>query len=383
MRIEWIALSVGVALALVSIGPAAGWAGPGVDASAGGLVAVPEGIGRDQPDRFRDVSPGGGLLVGALVGHVDFLGGKMIGRLQPIYQVEDRLEYGPGFGADVPLTELVLAGPGEAVGAVKTRTGMLLNGFEFLFMEVRGAGEDRTLDVATARSSGWVGDGTGGGPAWVSARGRPVVGLVGLADDRWVSALGILADGEPGEGKTGFEDPVALPEGLVELPDRLRGYDVSRDLAPEGGVLVGFRVGYLDPEARRGIARLRPIYRAGGELVDGRAFGPEEVPLTDRVLAGPGDAVAAIRTRAGMWFDGVQVVFAEDEGDHLDLGDFYDSDWLGSAEGGGPELVSGQGGRVVGVLVRADGGRLGGLGLIVSPPKARRPRPTIPGVASE
>jgi hypothetical protein len=150
------------------------------------LVAEPA-IPADRPDAFSDVAPKGALLVGVRVSSVNAFGGSKIGSVQPVYRTEDSLSVGVRHGsADGPQLEAV-AKPGYAVGAVRTYTALLVDGFELVFMKVVG----QRLDATDAYRSPWLGDPRGGGPRDVDGRGCQAVGLVGRCG-REVNELGLL-----------------------------------------------------------------------------------------------------------------------------------------------------------------------------------------------
>src|SRR4051794_19723672 len=86
-----------------------------------------------------------------------------------------------------------------------------------------------------------------------------------------------------------------------------------RELAADGGVLVGLEVGLGgSPPAERVLA-VRPVYRADGRTWTGPPAGSflaDDVTRTARLLARDGYAVAAVRVSAGRWVDGLGLRFA-------------------------------------------------------------------------
>ena len=80
-----------------------------------------------------------------------------------------------------------VAKPGYAVGAIKTRTGLSLDGFVLIFMKIKG---DR-LDPSDSYESPVLGDSQGGSPASRLGGRQPVVGVQGRAAKN-VNALGLI-----------------------------------------------------------------------------------------------------------------------------------------------------------------------------------------------
>lgn len=144
-------------------------------------------LGGDQGS-FREIAPAGGLLVGARAGHIDAFGGNKVGAIWPVYQVGGEYRIGSRAGKEIEPSVTVLARPGYAVGAINTRAGLLLDGFQLVFMKVK----DGRLDPNDAYQSDWLGDSKGGGEETVSGDGRLVVGLHGRAGKGEVNALGIV-----------------------------------------------------------------------------------------------------------------------------------------------------------------------------------------------
>jgi hypothetical protein len=167
-----------------------------------------------------------------------------------------------------------------------------------------------------------------------------------------------------------------------------------RDLASDGGVLVGLEVGLAGPPAAERVVAVRPIYRIDGRLRNGPPAGSflaDEVRRTVRLAARDGYAVAAVRVRAGWQVDGLGLRFARVDGARLRPADADDSDWVGAAKADSAEWLDGGGRPVVGLFARLDGDAVRGLGLTFAdlpepaaapagpaasapPPAAARPR---------
>src|SRR5207244_1050788 len=138
-------------------------------------------------DRFRDVAPAGGVLVGVRVTYIERFGGNKIRSAQPIYRSGKTLIEGKRYAEVVGPETTAIAKPGYAVGAINTHTGLTVDGFELVFMKIKG---DR-LDPSDSYRSVWLGDQNGGSPGSVSSNGNLVVGLLGLAT-REINSLGLV-----------------------------------------------------------------------------------------------------------------------------------------------------------------------------------------------
>lgn len=150
---------------------------------------------------------------------------------------------------------------------------------------------------------------------------------------------------------------------LVDLPRSFaeRDRDAFRDLGPEGSVLVGVRVSYIERFGGPKIRSVQPIYRSGKSHYQGQVFGDPVGPFATFV-ASPGYAVGGLVTHSGLMLDGFGIVFMRVEGDRLVPDDAYKSPWIGDKQGGGPDEATSPGGWVVGLQGRA-GGEVKSLGL--------------------
>ena len=125
-----------------------------------------------------------------------------------------------------------------------------------------------------------------------------------------------------------------------------------RDVGPEGSVLVGVRVSYIERFGGPKIRSAQPIYRSGKNYYAGRIYGAPGGPVTT-VVARPGYAVGGLVTHTGLTVDGFGIVFMKVDGDRLDPDDTYNSPWIGDRKGGSPGEVTTKGGLVVGLQGRA------------------------------
>lgn len=155
---------------------------------------LPEGL-RTLPDKFfglnrdvfHDVAPKGGVLVGVHVSYVLKFGGPKISSVRPVYRVGEKTVEGKRYGSVQSKEVKAVAKPGYAVGAVNTRTGLSVDGFELVFMRIDG----EHLDGSDSYHSPWLGDKKGGSPRDVSSEDQLPVGLQGRAGQE-VNALGLI-----------------------------------------------------------------------------------------------------------------------------------------------------------------------------------------------
>ncbi len=160
-----------------------------------------------------------------------------------------------------------------------------------------------------------------------------------------------------------FGDETDTPGGWFD--------EAVRDRAPEGGVLVGLKIGVATTGGNDAIGSARAIYRVGEKESFGRSFGKKQKRVVV-VKARPGYAVGAMAVKAGTATDGLGLYFMRIEGDRLDVNDVYASEWLGGAGGGAPRILGGDGRPAIGLVVRLGGNDLTGLGLLS--PMVRCPR---------
>lgn len=138
-------------------------------------------------DRFHDVAPKGGVLVGVRVSFTMKFGGRKISSVQPVYRSGEVLREGGVYGQVLSPLTTVVAKPGYAVGSLKTHTGLNVDGFGIIFMKI----DENHLDLSDSYNSPWLGDREGGIPKDVESDGSLPVGLQGRAA-RDVNALGLI-----------------------------------------------------------------------------------------------------------------------------------------------------------------------------------------------
>ncbi|MGA2064245.1 MAG: trypsin-like peptidase domain-containing protein [Thermoguttaceae bacterium] len=137
------------------------------------------------------------------------------------------------------------------------------------------------------------------------------------------------------------------------------------DVAPEGGVLVGFEVGLGKWATNDIIAAIRPIFRtrSGGEVL-GKQHGTNTSRLL-RVKAKSGYAVAGITVKSMLLVDGFSVTFMRYNGHVLSPAGSYESEWIGGPGGGRQTRLGGDGTLVIGLSGKENDKDCTGLGLVM------------------
>jgi hypothetical protein len=137
--------------------------------------------------------------------------------------------------------------------------------------------------------------------------------------------------------------------------------------APEGGLLIGFKMSLGRFVDRDVIRSLRPIFRtAEGKETEGKQYGvPEGKVYVAKAKAGY--AVGGVKIRTGLLIDGMSVIFMKTNDNALDRNDAYETVWIGNDIGGSPSILAGDGTPVVGFAakVTANNQQCSGLGLIL------------------
>ena len=136
-----------------------------------------------------------------------------------------------------------------------------------------------------------------------------------------------------------------------------------KDAAPEGGLLVGFEIGFGKFLGRDMIRAARPIYRVGDKEVMGEQHGTQWSNMVT-IKAKEGYAVGAMAVKHGLGFDGMSVTFMKVTGDKLDPADGYESEFVGSDEKKTPTKVTGNGLPAVGIVGKSNDKDMTGMGLL-------------------
>jgi hypothetical protein len=144
---------------------------------------------REGDARFRrEIAPAGAVLVGFRVGYFGGFGESKVGSIQPVYRLGDQLLVGKRFGNAQGEQVEIVAKPGYAVGAVRMHAGLIIDGFDAVFMRV----ENGRLDPQDTEISPWAGDPIGGNPRKVATDGRVAVGVNLIVNDRDIETLGLV-----------------------------------------------------------------------------------------------------------------------------------------------------------------------------------------------
>jgi hypothetical protein len=331
--------------------------------------------GGDQPEKskmvgfnigpeFEDAAPEGALLVGFYLGFGYYINSNndTIVSLQPIYRVGDKDKLGTVQGTDTRRVIRELARPGYAVGAIHAKATLALDGFYITYMKIDGT----RLDPNDSYNSSWLGGPGGEGPTSVSGDGRQVVGVIGRNNRKDVISIGLMYGPPLTELIPVAEKNKPEPPNIPKCARFIGGWNDPEfaDVAPAGGLLVGFDIGYGG--LGNSIVTIRPIYQVKGKAKDvtGLIHGTE-IKRSGKDRAKPGYAVGAIKVKGALWVDGFSIVYMKVADDKLDPTDTYESAWFGN-EGKGEEqnLLTGEGAPAIGILGRQGRRDLNALGLV-------------------
>ena len=148
--------------------------------------------------------------------------------------------------------------------------------------------------------------------------------------------------------------------------------------ARAGAVLVGADIGLGKFFDNSVVSSIRPLYRSGGNDVEGAWHGPTAGKQIVRAVARPGYAVGAVTLNTGLGVDGVSFTFMRVVNGGLDPSDSYDSPWHGGPGGSsGRVKVGGTGTLAVGLIGKEKNEGITGLGLLY-PDSALQASPQLP-----
>jgi S1-C subfamily serine protease len=136
---------------------------------------------------FSEVPEQGALLIGFDVSADD----KKILALRPVFLTSKGQSLGGWYGATKTKSKSkrVLAKAGYAVGAIKVKAGLWVDGFSIVFMEIGAGG----LNPSTSYDSDWLGRGGSAHAAVeLSGEGAAVIGIRGHAGAEEVTSLGLV-----------------------------------------------------------------------------------------------------------------------------------------------------------------------------------------------
>jgi S1-C subfamily serine protease len=323
---------------------------------------------------FKDVGPQGALLVGLEVVIGKPIRDELIQSLRPIYRVGDKESFGTQFGTDTKNAVTIKAKPGYAIGALSAKARNVCDGFSVTFMKV----VDGKLDPKDSYESDWIGWNGTFRVTKVGGDGTPAVGVavkvgaIPRGNPKDVTGLGLVFKGQE-DFEANAVKPNLLPRG--KDPTILGGaFDPQfKDMAPEGGHLIGFEIGlgkFINWDVIRSV---RPIYRAGDKETFGEQRGTKVTnPIT--IKAKEGYAVGAVTVKHGLGFDGMSVTFMKVVDGKLDPKDSYESAWIGTDEKKIPSKIDGEGTLVIGIVGKSNAKDMTGMGLLFKGQEAFDPK---------
>jgi hypothetical protein len=244
-----------------------------------------------------------------------------------------------------------------------TRMVMRLFGYKEMtgklaaFNGYMNAGSGVVLILAAPFLSKFVGILKPAPPAQVVAAQAPAAAAKANEAAAEKNATAEVAQPNPGEpvaprraeslGKPAVALPAwSVPASPTAVVIKARREETFRDIASDGGVLVGLSV-VQGAQWGGAVRAIRPIYQLGGEYRVGEWCGEPGEP-EHLLLAKPGHVVTRIDARAGLAFNKIRLQFSPVRGAELDSSQSYYSDWVGS-EGGNEIIPSGEPALITGV----------------------------------
>lgn len=341
----------------------------------------PQMVGFPLDPEFKDSAPAGGVLVGFDVGYGYYVNSNsdIVIAVRPIYRVDGKEQFGQIHGTDIKRAVREVAKPGYAVGAISAKAALSLDGFYLTYMKI----VNNQLDPNDSYNSPWLGGPGGNGPTTIGGNdGRLVVGIIGRKNNKDLKAIGLEFGDLPKEPlPVGAKlNPPPAPPKIPKTPRFVGGWGDPefREEQPQGGLLVGFNIGYGG--LGNSIITVQGIYQGKGKDgkdkdVFGQLHGTDTRKATkDR--AKPGYAVGAISVKGGLWVDGFSITYMKVDGDKLDPTDTYDSPWYGNAANPNDlNLISGDGAPAIGLIGRQGRRDLNALGLLFKQDKQEKQEP--------
>ena len=288
----------------------------------------------------------------------------LIGGLQPIYLTRTGEKTGPWLG-NVATEPIVLkARPGYIVGAMHIKTASTFDAFSVTFVRL----ERGRIVASDNYTSEWIG-GSSGKTSTVGGSGALIIGFSGhIHPTGDINAIGALSVGPPPAEPQ--NPPPAVPAhnvpgsvftfieaevkaNRIQVADKGLGKS-TRDIPPEGGILIGFNAAAGDGPFGPQVVGLQPIYLMRSGEKAGQWFGHASAKPTV-LRAKPGYVVGALNLRTGAVFDAFSVTFVRFEKGRMVVKDNYASDWVGGT-GGNPGFAGGPGSLIVGVVGRTGAG---------------------------
>ncbi len=335
----------------------------------GGSGKEPTIIAGGNAQRFKDVSPDAGLLIGLEIGVGKFGNEDVIKAVRPIYRVGADEKLGEQRGTQLGRVTTIKAKAGYAVGAITYKFGLNFDGCSLTFMKV----VDGKLDPKDSYESEWVGWNGNKQPGKIEGDGKPAVGIVGRANAKDVTGLGLLFKGQEGFDPGQPSDPKGIagkePKviGVGKEPYILGSIEHDpkfKTIGPDGAILIGVEVRFAK-FGNTDIARaLRPIYLVNGKEEFGKQFGAD-LSGSVTLKAKDGYAVGGVTGPPGWWCNGFSLTFMKVKADGtLDPKDSYESEWAGFNGQSEVFRVMSDGPPVVGIVGKIVGRETTAFGLL-------------------
>jgi hypothetical protein len=137
----------------------------------------------------------------------------------------------------------------------------------------------------------------------------------------------------------------------------------AKDLAPEGGLLIGLEVGTSKFNKTTVVRAVRPIYLVGDKEVMGEQRGTDTSKVVT-LRAKSGYAVGAMSVKQGLGLDGLSLTFFKVTDGKLNPKDSYESEFVGTIDKKTAPKVGGDGTAVLGIATRSNKKDMMGMGLI-------------------
>ncbi len=145
-------------------------------------------MGGGSDREFKDAAPEGGRLIGFEIGLGKFLKNDVIRAVRPIFWTPDGEVMGKQYGTDISRVVKVKAKDGYAVGGVIAKAVLTMDGMSVTFMRVEGD----HLSTKETYESEWIGGPGGGVRTTLGSTGAIVIGIVGKANAKDCTGLGLL-----------------------------------------------------------------------------------------------------------------------------------------------------------------------------------------------
>lgn len=309
-------------------------------------VSKPSRIHGRKIEPTKDRAPEGGVLVGMRFTRNGTRWHDRVVSLQPIYQVGKDYKRGKVFGRRGSYATKLMAEPGMIVGGVRLDLfGGEIKGAQLIYYHFNG----KEVTVTSRQASETVGDEMHRADIELDLA-KPIVGMHGYVeafdeefedeefhDPRFTqpdieSLVFEFVDLE--RLRLDTEKPSPLP--LLESPAKLMDHELALadrpsttstyydDMAPDGGMLVGFRVynAISHGRMRTRSAKLQPLYQQDDRYVAGQDvdYGQDVQFQTELIRAKPGYAVCGVAFEHNAL---CQVLFAKVDGQKLDMSDRY------------------------------------------------------------